>query len=371
MREPLPPLSQIPADIVAVNDYLPYAQARMSEQAWAYFTGGAADERLLAQNEQAPHFYQIWPRVLRDFSGAHTQLTLFGQDYAFPIFLAPVAYQRLAHPAGEQATALAAAAMQTPFVVSMQSSVDLTTLTAQAAGPRWLQWYWQTDKAASQRLLDLAVQVGIEAIVLTVDAPVSGIRNREQRAQFRLPAGVDAVLLRDVNRPAEPVAQAGQSPLFGSGFLSKAPTWPQIQQFIHDCPLPVIIKGILHPEDAEKAIACGAAGIVVSNHGARVLDVAPTPFQVLSVIAKTVNKRIPILLDGGIRRGSDVFIALALGASAVLIGRPYIYGLAAAGPAGVAHVLHMLRTEFEVTMALAGCARLDQIQPDCLWSSSR
>lgn len=356
---------QIPADIAAVNDYTAYAQQAMSPEAWAYFSGGVADEKLLERNLSAAANYQIWPRVLQDFSAAHTRFMLQGtnQEYAFPIFLAPVAYQRMAHPEGEVASALAAAAMQTPFIISMQASVDLQTLVQQAPGPQWLQWYWQADVEGSQRLLDQAVALGIEAIVLTIDAPVNGIRNTEQRAQFVLPEDIEAINLRGMKQRALPRAQAGQSPLFGSGFLANtAPRWEQITQFIAQCPLPVYLKGILHPADAQQAVEAGAAGVIVSNHGGRVLDLMPTSLQALPAVVQAVAGQVPVLMDGGIRRGTDIFIALALGAQAVFIGRPYIYALAVAGAAGVAHVLHVLRTELEVTMALAGCPTLEHIK---------
>lgn len=361
-------MTQIPADIVAVNDYVPYAKTSMSPQAWAYFHGGVGDELLLRRNIQAAQNYQIWPRVLTDMSAAHTRFSLssglsgIAQEYAFPIFLAPVAYQRMAHPDGELASALAAAAMQTPFIISMQASVDLATLAQQAPGPQWLQWYWQVDQEGSQRLLDQAVALGIEAIVLTVDAPVNGVRNTEQRAQFVLPNGIEAVNLRGIQRAAIPTAQAGQSPLFGSGLLAQSPRWTEVAHFIAQCPLPVYIKGILHPADARQAVNLGAAGVIVSNHGGRVLDAAPSPLQALAAVVQAVAGQVPVFVDGGIRRGTDIFIALALGAQAVLIGRPYIYALAVAGAAGVAHVLHLLRTELEVTMALAGCATLADIK---------
>lgn len=361
-------MTQIPADIVAVNDYIPYAKTVMSPQAWAYFNGGVGDELLLRRNVEAAQNYQIWPRVLRDMSAAHTRFSLntglsgAKQEYAFPIFLAPVAYQRMAHPDGELASALAAAAMQTPFIISMQASVDLATLVQQAPGPQWLQWYWQADQVGSQRLLDQAVALGIEAIVLTLDAPVNGVRNTEQRAQFVLPDGIEAVNLRGIQQAVIPVAQAGQSPLFGSGFLAQTPSWTEVAHFIAQCPLPVYVKGILHPADAQQAVQIGAAGVIVSNHGGRVLDAAPTTLQALPAVVQAVAGQVPVLVDGGIRRGTDIFIALALGAQAVLIGRPYIYALAVAGAAGVAHVLHLLRTELEVTMALAGCATLAEIK---------
>lgn len=359
-------MAAIPTDVVAVEDYLPYAKEVLSPEAWAYFSGGVGDEKLLQCNKSIFDAYTVWPRVLQDLRHAHTRFVLntstHQAEYEFPIFLAPVAYQRLAHPDGELATALAAAAMQTPFIISMQSSVDLATLASQAPGPQWLQWYWQPDAAGSQRLLEQAVQCGIEAIVLTVDAPVNGIRNTEQRAQFRLPAGIEAVNLHGIAQQAVPIAQAGHSPLFGSDFLAQAaPRWEQVAAFIAQCPLPVYIKGILHPADAQQAVQVGAAGIMVSNHGGRVLDISPSALQALPAVVQAVEGRVPVLMDGGIRRGTDVFIALALGAQAVLIGRPYIYALAVAGAAGVAHVLHLLRTELEVAMALAGCATLADV----------
>lgn len=357
----LPPLSQIPADIVSANDYIPYAKERMSEQTWAYFSGGVADEYLLSENQSAWQKHRVLPRILGDFKEANTYFSLLGREHPFPILLAPVAYQKMLHPDGEFASALAAAAMKTPYVISMQSSMPLALLCKEAPGTKWLQWYWQKDQDASHRLLTEAVNLGVEAIVLTVDAPVNGIRNREQRAAFALPAGIEAVLLKKFNIETLAVGMPGESPLFGSDFLAHAPNWEMVRDFIKNCPLPVILKGILNPIDAEKAIEIGAAGIVVSNHGARVLDIMPTTATVLKTICDTVATRIPVLVDGGIRRGSDIFIALAMGATAVMIGRPYIWSMAAAGASGVAHILHMLRTELEVTMALTGCRSLKEI----------
>lgn len=362
-----PPLNPIPAHIVAAYDYLPYAKQALSPQAWAYFSGGSADETLLQRNHTAFSNYSIWPRALTDLNNAHTTTQLLGNDYAFPIFLAPVAYQRMAHQDGELATALAAAAMQTPFIISMQASCSLEDLVEQAPGPKWLQWYWQADKTASKALLKKAQSLNIEAIVLTIDAPVNGLRNTEQRAEFALPAGIEAVNLKGFKQSSNAIGGPGTSPLFGSNFLNNAPNWQDVANFIKDCPLPVILKGIMHPVDAQHAVAIGAQGIIVSNHGGRTLDAAPASLEVLPVISQAVQGQIPVLFDGGIRRGSDIFIALALGASAVLIGRPYIYALAAAGAPGVAHLLHILRTELEVTMALAGCATVQDISADCLY----
>ena len=363
------PLNPIPPHIVAVNDYIPYAKHAMTAQAWAYFSSGSADETLLLRNNRTFTQFSIWPRALADLNKAHTTTQMLGNNYPFPVFLAPVAYQCMAHQDGELATALAAAAMQTPFIISMQASYSLEDLVEQAPGPKWLQWYWQADGNATKALLDNAKALHIEAIVLTVDAPVNGIRNTEQRAQFTLPEGIEAVNLKGFKQPNSTIGPPGTSPLFGSNFLDNAPNWQQVAAFIHDCPLPVILKGIMHPADAKRAVEIGAQGIIVSNHGGRTLDAAPTSLEILPLVCNAVQGQIPVLLDGGIRRGSDIFIALALGASAVLIGRPYMYALAAAGAPGVAHALHILRTELEVTMALAGCATLEDITSDCLYSA--
>lgn len=335
-RQPL--LTQIPAEIVAVRDYERYAQARLDDNAWAYFSGGAADERALQRNIAAFQRYELLPAVLNDLRGGNTSLNLFGRERPYPILLAPVAYQRLAHPDGEAATVLAASAMQATAVVSMQSSCDVQMLAQQAHEPLWFQWYWQADQAASQDLLRRIEAAGYEAIVLTADAPVNGIRNREQRAGFSLPSGVEAVNLRGFVQPSVAPGEPGTSPVFGSGLLHLAATWD----------------------------ALGAQGIIVSNHGGRTLDAITTPLRMLPEITDAVGHNVPVLMDGGIRRGTDILIALALGATAVLVGRPYIFALAAAGAAGVAHVLHILRTELEVAMALCGCATLADIGPDLL-----
>lgn len=363
---PLPPLSPIPAEIVSANDYLPYAKERMSSAAWAYFSGGSADESLLQRNLDAFKKHSIWPRSLASLKQGNTNTRILDATYPFPIFLAPVAYQRMAHPQGETASALAAAAMKTPFIISMQASCSLEDISVNAPGPQWLQWYWQTDKTKSEALLKRAVALGIQALVLTVDAPVNGIRNREQRAGFALPTGIDAVNLTGFERKEHSMGVPGTSPLFGSGFLDNTPDWNEVAAFVSQCPLPVFFKGIMHPDDARLAIQAGAKGIVVSNHGGRTLDAAPASLDALPGVYQAVAGQVPILLDGGIRRGSDIFIALASGADAVLIGRPYIYALAAAGAPGVAHILHILRTELEVCMALAGCRTLADIRPECL-----
>ncbi|VCU69801.1 L-lactate dehydrogenase [cytochrome] [Pigmentiphaga humi] len=362
-----PPLTQIPAQIACAGDYEPYARERMTPSAWAYLEGGAADETTLRANRAAYERVRILPRVLADLAGGGTELDLLGLRLPHPILLAPVAYQKLAHPEGELATALAASAMQAAMVVSTQASVALEDVARAASAPLWFQLYFQADRAATLQLVRRAEQAGYRALVVTADAPVNGVRNREQRASFALPPGVEAINLRGMPPMGGGVARAGASPVFGSGVLAHAPTWRDIEWLCGATSLPVVVKGILAPADAQRALEAGASAIAVSNHGGRTLDTVPATLEALPGIAAAVAGRVPVLLDGGIRRGTDVFKALALGASAVLLGRAYMHGLAAAGAVGVIHVLHMLRTELEIAMALAGCRTLADIDEQALW----
>ncbi|HEY9281518.1 MAG TPA: alpha-hydroxy acid oxidase [Eoetvoesiella sp.] len=360
-QRPLPPLEHIPAEIAAVADYEPYARERMSTSAWAYISGGAGDELTQADNNAAFRRLRLHQRVLTDLSGANTRLELFGHTFEYPIFLAPVAYQKLAHPDGELATALGGSAIKAGMVVSTQASAAMEDIAAMARTPLWFQLYIQSDRNFTAELVHRAESANYQALVVTVDAAVNGVRNREQRAGFALPAGIDAVNLRGMRPQPAHTALAGTSPLFGGPLLAGNPTWKDVEWLVGLSRLPVLLKGITSAHDAQRALDLGVSGIIVSNHGGRTLDTLPATIDVLPSIAAVVNGRVPILLDGGIRRGTDIFKALALGATATLIGRPYIYGLAAAGATGVVHVLHILRTELEITMALTGCATLNDI----------
>lgn len=360
-------LQTIPADIVSAADYERYASQYISDKAWAYLQGGAADELTLTANLNAWHQHALWPRALADVRGGHTRCTLFGDQLAHPIILAPVASQRLFHPEGEQASVLAAGVMGGLAVVSTQASTPLEALAQQAQGPVWFQLYWQGNRDDTLALVRRAENAGYRALVVTVDAPIAGARNREQRAGFSLPAHAAAV---NVAPATLPPLQEGSSMVF-DGFMQIAPHWEDMAWLISQTRLPVLLKGIMHPADAHQAVTIGAAGLVVSNHGGRVLDSAPATLSVLPSIASAVNGAIPLLVDGGIRRGTDIIKARALGATAVMIGRPYIHALATAGALGVAHLLRLLREELEIAMALTGHPTLDAIQPDCLVSESR
>lgn len=359
-------LASIPRDIVAVTDYELYARACLDDNAWAFLTAGAADELTLRDNRAAFDRIRLRGAVLRNVHGGHTRLELFGRTYEHPVFLAPIGYQKLFHAEGEKATALGAEAMSAPLVVSMLATTRLEELSSFKA-PLWFQLYLQAQRSDSLALVRRAEACGCQAIVVTVDAPLAGIRNREQRANFHLPAGIEAVNVPKLRAAALQPLPPGASVVF-DGLLAHAPTWDDVAWLVAATSLPVVVKGILDPSDALLAIQHGARGVIVSNHGGRVLDTLPATIDALPAIAAAVAGRVPLLLDGGIRRGTDVFKAIALGASAVLIGRPYIHALAAAGSLGVAHVLRTLREELEVCMALSGCATLDAIDESRLFA---
>ena len=367
------PLSveQIPAGVVTLADHEAHARTRLDENAWAYFSGGAGNESTLRANCSAWNERLLYPRVLQPLAGGHTRIELLGRALAHPVFLAPVAYQRMAHAGGELASAYAAAALGAGMVLSTQASVTLEAV-AQAIGadpnrgPLWFQLYIQPDRGFTRELVQRAERAGYEALVLTVDAPASGARDRERRANFQLPAHVSAVNLAGMAAPAQRTLQPGQSALFDN-LMDSTPTWNDVAWLQSITRLPVLLKGVLHPDDARQAAALGVGGVIVSNHGGRTLDTSPATAAVLPRIVQAVAGELPVLVDGGIRRGTDILKAIALGASAVLVGRPYIHGLANAGALGVAHVLRLLRDELEIAMALCGCRTLAQAGPHLLF----
>ncbi len=377
MTPKTPPLQRhsVPHSTASLADHEHWARQTLDANAWAYFSGGAADEITLRANRSAWDDITLQPRVLQALAGGHTQIQLLGRTLAHPILLAPIAFQKMAHPDGELASAVAAAALGAGMVLSTQSSTPLEAVAAamlgdSGRGALWFQLYLQHDRGFTRELVQRAEAAGYEALVLTVDAPTSGTRDRERRAGFRLPAGISAVNLAGLAPPPRAELRPGQSALFDD-LLRHAPTWDDVAWLQSITQLPVLLKGVLHQGDARQAAALGVAGLIVSNHGGRTLDTAPATAHALPSIANAVHGALPLLVDGGIRRGTDVLKAMALGASAVLLGRPAIYGLAHAGAAGVAHVLRLLRDELEIAMALTGCRTLAQATPALLQTPSK
>jgi 4-hydroxymandelate oxidase len=358
MSETPPRPSRIPEGVVCLADYERLAEQNLDLNAWAYFAAGAGDEITIRWNREAFDRTALSSRVLKGGVVPDTRVELLGQILAHPILVAPVAYQQIAHPEGERAAAMAAAAQEAGFVLSTLSSMPLEDV-ARSAGPRrWFQIYFQRERGHTMDLVRRAEIAGYEALVVTVDAPINGLRNREQRLGFRLPPGVAAA---NLSRYPSQAPAADMRPI--EFFMSIAPTWSDVAWLAGSTRLPILVKGILSSDDAGLVFEHGGRGVIVSNHGGRTLDTAPATFAVLAEIVERVAGRGPVLIDGGIRRGTDVLKCIARGASAVLIGRPIAYGLSVAGALGASHVLRLLRDEFEVAMALTGCACLADVQP--------
>jgi len=345
---------------VNLHEYEPLARAKLSDMAWDYMAGGGGDERTLAWNRERLDATRLLPRVLRDVSHIDMHVKLLGLELPFPILLAPTGFQRLFHPEGELATARGAGAAGTLYTLSTPATTSLEDVAKAATGPLSFQLYVQRDRGFTLDLVRRAEAHGYRAIVLTADTPVLGARDREQRRQLELPPGMDLPNLRGLgSRTDEPTFQHGTR----NPFLDPSLTWKDVDWLARSTKLPVIVKGILHARDAQLALDHGAAAIGVSNHGGRNLDTVPATIDVLPAIAAAVGK-VPILFDGGVRRGVDVVKALALGASAVMIGRPYLWGLSAFGAEGVTRVIQLLATELEMAMAQCGAASLDAIHRD-------
>jgi isopentenyl diphosphate isomerase/L-lactate dehydrogenase-like FMN-dependent dehydrogenase len=332
----------------------------------AWVRGGAGDESTLKANRAAFDQWQIMPRVLHDCAAGSTRLELFGQHLRHPIVLAPVGHQGLIHPGGECEIARAAVACATLMVSSTQSTCSLEQI-AEVGGQRWFQLYFQSRRSQTLTLVRRAEAAGNSALMVTLDAPVQASSRAAQRAGFALPAELAPANLRDFEAPVPRVLAADASIIF-QGWMSDAPSWADVAWLRQQTRLPILAKGVAHPADARRLLELGIDGLVVSNHGARTLDGAPASLALLPGIRQMAGAQVPVLLDGGIRSGSDVFKALALGADAVMIGRPQIYALASAGAAGVMQLLRVLRDELELTMALAGCPQLADIGASALYS---
>ena len=323
-----------------VDDYEPVAKEKLPPDVYDYYAGGAGDERTLEENLRAFGRWVLRPRVLRGSGLPDTSTVLLGTRVEFPVLVAPWAYQRRAHPDGERGTVRGAARAGTIAVVSSTAVDDLERIAEASDGPKWWQLYLFADRRLNEGMLARVVSAGYGAICWTVDFPVEGLRHRDTRSGFVMPFGIG-----DADYLYEPDM-----------------TWDHLTFIREHAPdLPVLVKGILTAEDAVLAIEHGADGIVVSNHGGRQLDSSPASLDALPEVVEAVAGRLPVLMDGGVRRGTDVLKAMALGAVAVLVGRPAAWGLAAEGEDGVAGVLAILRAEVENAMALTGCRSIAEI----------
>ncbi|GLJ10529.1 hypothetical protein SUGI_0129830 [Cryptomeria japonica] len=343
------------SEAVNVNDFSELARQVLPKKIYEFFAGGADDEWTLKQNIDAFHRIRLRPRVLIDVSNVDMSTSILGFKISSPIMLAPSSYHGLANPEGELATTRAAAEANTIMIVSFSSSYNVEEIAATGDAVRFLQVYIYKDRSISAGIIRRAERVGYKAIVLTVDAPKLGRREADLRNELVTPVPGNLKGLISETEEDSTFASAATAAL-DSSF-----TWKDIKWLQSITNLPILLKGILTAEDAELAIQAGAAGIVVSNHGARQLDYSPATITILEEVVHVVRGRVPVLVDGGIRHGTDVLKALALGAQAVLVGRPIIYGLAVDGQSGVKKVLDMLNDELELAMSLTGCPSLKDI----------
>jgi 4-hydroxymandelate oxidase len=342
--------------LISLADYERAARDLIDPAAFGYYVGGAGDEITLHDNLSAWRRVAIRPRVLVGVGHRDCTVTLLGKPRPHPLIIAPMAVQRLAHPEGEIATARAAAATDTIMCLSTLGTTSVAALAAAVPDvPRWFQLYVFSDRGLTRELIEQAVEHGYEALVVTVDLPVLGWRERDLRSGVR-------------SSESHPVAQAdvveGAGPISSDGIASLLDpnlTWSDIEAFASDTSLPVIVKGILTAEDARLAAEHGAAGVVVSNHGGRQLDTVPAGADALPAVADAVADTIDVLVDGGIRRGTDVVKALALGARAVMVGRPLVWGLAVDGAEGARSVLEILLAELDGALALTGAPRAAEL----------
>jgi isopentenyl diphosphate isomerase/L-lactate dehydrogenase-like FMN-dependent dehydrogenase len=366
----------LPAQPLSVEALEQSAKERLAPAAYDYVAGGAGAEETLQANREAFRHCRIVPRMLRDISRRDLSVELFGTRLQVPVLLAPIGVLSIVHPDAELAVARAASSVGVPFVLSTVASKTLEE-AAQAAGegPRWFQLYWPGDPDLAASFVSRAERAGYGAIVVTLDTAHLGWRERDlQRAYlpFLTGAGLanhlsDPVLRQSLAKPPEEEPEAAIRRALAI-LTNPSLTWDDLPFLRRHTRLPLLLKGILHPEDAARALASGADGILVSNHGGRQVDGAIGALRALPGVVNAVQGGVPVLFDSGIRRGADAFKAIALGAKAVLLGRPYVWGLAVAGEQGVRDVLLNFLSDFDLTVALSGYASCAELTPDAVWA---
>jgi 4-hydroxymandelate oxidase len=350
-------------DILNLDSLEGRARERLDPMLFDYIAGGAGDEWTLQENRAAWSRIQLLPRMLRGVGERDQRTTVVGTPVSFPVLVPPMGFHGLCHDDAELATARGTAAAGTIFVASTVSNRSLEAIGEACSGPRWFQLYVYRDKEITRDLVQRAAAAGYSALCLTVDTPLAGPRERDRRNRLRMPAHLGLENFPAAHAERHKTGSSNESSLarYIADMWDANLTWDDVDWLRSVSPLPVIIKGVLAPDDAVLAVEHGAAAVIASNHGGRQLDGVPAPISVLPWIADAISGRIELLLDGGVRRGTDVLKALALGARAVLVGRPVLWGLTLDGEAGVTAVLEHLRAEIDLAMALAGCRSLNDI----------
>lgn len=367
-RRILRPVGEKDLPVADLMQFEALARPRLSQMAYDYVRSGGADEITMRENRLGFDRLRLAPNVLMDVSQLDTRVTLFGNELEHPVLLAPIAYHRLYHAEGELATARGASAAGAAMVVSSFTTTAIHEIARNTERPIWYQLYVQRDREFTKDMVQRAVAAGCKAVCVTADTPVLGCRYGQ--LSFGLPSNLECVHLRGLEQknpiPAHNSKRGGiYDPIFDPSF-----NWRDLEWLRSVAGVPVIVKGVLAAEDGKRAVEHGADGVIVSNHGGRNLDLVPASIDALPRVVDAVAGRIPVMLDSGIRRGTDVLMALALGAKAVFVGRPYIYGLALGGAKGVERVINILRSEFERAMALTGRRSIAEIDGSVLWKHS-
>ncbi|KAK4879617.1 hypothetical protein RN001_007763 [Aquatica leii] len=353
-------------DIVCVQDLENHAYKVLPKNILDYYKSGALSEQTLKLNRSAFSNFRIRPRMMRNVTDRDLSITVMGEKVAMPIGIAPTAMQKMAHPEGEAATAMAAQEKGVIYILSTIATTSIEEIATVAPNAiKWFQLYVYKDRGITKQLIQRAEKAGFKALVLTVDAPVFGLRLSDVRNKFTLPshlkfANFEGTVNVEIN---EDVTGSGINKYVSNAFDTSL-TWDDLKWLRSITKLPILLKGILTAEDAIKAADLGVVGIIVSNHGARQVDSVPASIEVLPEIVKAVGDRMEVFIDGGFREGIDVFKALALGAKMVFVGRPVLWGLSYDGQRGVKKVFDMLENEFDNTMTLTGCATVKDIIPD-------
>jgi len=354
---------------MSVSDHELAAAKRLAPAAFDYYAGGALDERAIAENAVALARMKLCNRALSGVRDPDTRSDLLGSSLSMPVIVAPTAFQGMAHPEGEVATARAAAKAGTVMVLSTTSTRSIEDVCAVADARVWFQLYMFKDEGINRELVRRAESAGCRAIVLTVDVPAWGRRERDMKNKFGLPPGmvIHSLLIPGRSDFYDGSYQDDLGSFINERFKFDL-SWRDLDWLLKITKLPVILKGVMHPQDAATAVSAGSSGVIVSNHGGRQLDDAPSTIEALSPVVERVNGTIPVIVDGGFRRGGDVVKAMAVGADAVGIGRPILWGLASMGEEGVTAVLETLRAELRNSMSLCGCPRISDISRGVLWS---
>jgi 4-hydroxymandelate oxidase len=355
---------------LSLKDFETEAIHQLDAMTLAYYASGADEEQTLQHNQKAWQKIRLRPRGFVDVSTIDPTTTVLGQKISFPLLISPMAFQQLAHPNGEAEMASAAGKAGTIYCLSTISNIPMAKVVESTLGPVWFQLYVDRDRSRAKQLVQKAKDSGCQALIVTVDTPLLGNRERDVRLGFSMPPHLRLPNLPNAGKELTETSEDPNSALanFAKNSLDSSLTWKDFESFVNSTDLPVIAKGILRADDARRAVDHGAKAVIVSNHGGRQLDTAIPTAWALPEVVRAVGDEVEVYVDGGIRKGTDILKAISLGANAVLVGRPLLWGLSVNGAAGCRSVLEILEKEFKLAMALSGSPTINHCTKDLIWA---